>query len=49
MKTDEIMSISYFLYLNGYQTKLNDYFPKYVVKNRDIILGVSGSGSNVPT
>lgn len=38
MSYDEIMTISYYLYLNGYQTMRNDYFPNYIVIKIDKII-----------
>lgn len=35
---DEILTISYYLYLHGYQTKFTDYSPQYVVTKRDKIM-----------
>jgi len=35
---DEVMTISYYFYLNGYQIMRNDYFPKYIIHKRDEIM-----------
>jgi hypothetical protein len=32
------MTISYYFYLNGYETSRDDYFPKYIVVSRDVIM-----------
>jgi len=38
MPYNEILTISYYLYLNGYQTKFSDHSPQYVVMERDRIM-----------
>ncbi|WP_281323315.1 hypothetical protein [Flavobacterium aestivum] len=37
---NEIMTISYYFYLNGYQVVRNDYLPKYLVIKREEIMGI---------
>jgi hypothetical protein len=37
---NEIMTISYYFYLNGYQIVRNDYLPKYLVIKREKIMGI---------